>query len=383
MERDIKLNYRKINRAPNHLFSFPKLSMQNQETTWKITARTSEAWEEMLDSLSEAKVSIDLENFIVCDFCSGQIGYRLLEILKAKARDNVRVRLLVDAVGSFDFLTSDKQTELEEVGIEVKVFKTLPTKRIYDFLGLFLRDHRKLLIIDGKEAFIGGVCFQGCQVDWRDLNIKLSGEIVNNLQVAFDNMFVSLGKVKLKQISKTRDNFAVLSGAPRNRQIYHEMLRAVRQAKLNIIILTPYFAPPTKLLIALARASRRGVKITFLFSKQTDNAVGDLVLRSYIFFLLKRSMKVFFCIDTVNHGKAMVVDDRWVTVGSANFDRLSLLYNNELNIMSENKMFVDDLAQVLNEVKTSSEEINLNEWKRRDWKERIFEILVRPLRLIA
>lgn len=357
--------------------------MQNQETLWNITTKTSEAWEEMLLSLSEAKVSIDLENFIVCDFCSGEIGYHLLEILKTKARDNVRIRVLVDAIGSFEFLSSDKQTELEAAGIEVKVFKILPTKRIHDFLGLFLRDHRKLLIIDQKEAFIGGVCFQGCQKDWRDINIKLSGAIVTSLQSAFDNMFVFLGKVKLKQIVPTIDNFAVLPGAPRNRQIYREILLAVRQAEMSITILTPYFAPPTKLLIALLRASRRGVKVTLLFSKHTDNQVGDLVLRSYLYLLLRKSIKVFFCTDAVHHGKAMVVDDKWATVGSANFDRLSLLYNSELNIMSENKIFINDLSQVLNEIRVSSDELKINEWKRRGWKERILEILVRPLRLIA
>lgn len=357
--------------------------MQNQETTWKITSKTSEVWDEVLESLNKAEFSIDLEHYIVSDFSTGQIGYKLLEILKTKARNNVRVRVLVDAIGSFDFLTNNKQVELEEAGIEVKVFKTPPTKKINDFLGLFLRDHRKLIIVDGKVAFIGGVCFQEIQVDWQDINIKITGEIVPTLQIVFDNMFISLGKVKLKKIIRTNDNFAVLSGAPRNRQIYREMLVAIRQAKMSVTILTPYFAPPTKLLIALLRASRRGVKITLLFSKNTDNVVGDLVLRSYISLFLRKSMKVFFGTETVNHGKAVVVDEKWATVGSANFDRLSLLYNSELNIMIENKLFVDDLSRVLNEVRLSSTELKLDEWMKRSMKEKILEKLVRPLRLIA
>jgi cardiolipin synthase len=94
-------------------------------------------------------------------------------------------------------------------------------------------------------------------------------------------------------------------------------------------------------------------------------------------------MKVFFGTKTVNHGKAVVVDEKWASVGSANFDRLSLLYNSELNIMSENKLFVDDLVQTLDKVRLASVELKLSEWKKRSFKEKLLEKLVRPLRLIA
>jgi cardiolipin synthase len=147
--------------------------------------------------------------------------------------------------------------------------------------------------------------------------------------------------------------------------------------------MTPYFAPPTKLLIALLRARRRGVAITFLFSKATDNSVGDLVLRSYLSMFLKRSCQVFFCTDAVNHGKVVVVDEKWATVGSANFDRLSLLYNHELNIVSSNQKFIVDIGEVLDTVKAVSAELSLKEWKNRSFKQKVLEILVRPLRLIA
>jgi len=357
--------------------------MQTEDTKWKICGKTSEAWKDMLAALRSATVSIDVENFIVSDFCDGEIGCQLLEVLKNKAREQVRVRILVDAIGSLDFITNEKQSELEAVGIEVKIFKILPTRKINNIIGLFLRDHRKLIIIDGREAFIGGVCFQDSQATWRDVNISITGGVMPSLTTTFENIFSAPEKLELERFEWTADGFAVLPSAPRNRQIYREILTAVRKAKMSIIIMTPYFAPPAKLLIALLRARRRGVSITFLFSKATDNSVGDLVLRSYLSMFLKRSCQVFFCTDAVNHGKVVLVDEKWVTVGSANFDRLSLLYNNELNIVSTNDKFLAAIGEMLSKVKAVSAELSLKEWKNRSFKQKVLEILVRPLRLIA
>jgi cardiolipin synthase len=289
----------------------------------------------------------------------------------------------VDAFGSLDFVASEKQAELEAVGIKVKVFKTIPARKINTVLGLFLRDHRKLLIVDGKEAFIGGVCFDDSQETWHDVSIKISGEIVPTLQIAFENIFSNMEKTKPKEMAWTADNFAVLSGTPRNRSVYREITTAIRTAKDSITILTPYFAPPVKLLIALFRARKRGVAITLLFSEKTDNHLGDLVLRSYLTSLLKKSFKVYFSTDAINHGKVVMVDKTWVTVGSTNFDRLSLLYNNELNLVSQNRQFIADMVQVLDEVKQVSKVVSLSEWKDRSLKQKVLEVLVRPLRLIV
>lgn len=357
--------------------------MSTQNTTWKITDKTSDAWDLMLTALRGATVSIDVENFIVSDFGDGEIGCQLLEVLKNKAREQVRVRILVDAIGSLDFITNEKQSELEAVGIEVKIFKMLPPRKINNIIGLFLRAHRKLIIIDGKEAFIGGVCFQDSQATWRDVNIAITGGVMPSFITTFENIFSAPEKLESEQFEWSADGFAVLPSAPKNRQIYREILTAVRKAKTKIIIMTPYFAPPTKLLIALLRARRRGVSITFLFSKATDNWVGDLILRSYLSMFLKRSCQVFFCTDAVNHGKVVLVDENWATVGSANFDRLSLLYNNELNIVSTNDKFVAAIGEMLNTVKAVSAEISVKEWKDRSWKQKVLETLVRPLRLIA
>lgn len=357
--------------------------MKPLETTWEITSRTSEAWESICTSLQSATVNIDVENFIVSDFHSGEIGQRLLEILKVKAKENVAVRLLVDAVGSSDFVSGTIQAELEEVGIKVQVFKTLPTKRIRKVTNLFLRDHRKLVIVDHTVAFIGGVCFQECQNNWRDLLVKVTGGILPDLEESFEDMFFCHVAGRPKPAHTTTDSFTVLPSVPRSRKIYHEILRAVKSAKVNITIISPYFAPPTKLLLALLRARRRGVAITLLFSGRTDNYFGDLVLRSYLSLLLRNSLKIYFYGDSVVHAKAVTIDDQWATVGSANFDRLSMLYNNELNILSSNTLFVADLNNELEKIRNTSRELSKAEWKKRGLGEKLMEVLVRPLRLIS
>lgn len=358
--------------------------MRSEQTTWKIFTETDLAWEAMLADCEAATSSIRLEQFILVSLKSGEIGRRFVDLFIKKQAEGVKVRLFLDAVGSYRVFASSVLSKLKKAGVEV-IFHTtlakLPKKRLFSF---FLRDHRKLLIVDDKIAHIGGVVITEKAKHWRDTNVRLEGPVVEHLTEAFDAIWFSDSRIKIKEFNEPRivfDGFSVLPNAPRlrHKHIYTELLKRIQRARRSIHLTSPYFGPPPKMIRALLRAARRGVDVRILLPHASDWRFADLVAQSFFGRLMRSGVRIFRLPRFV-HAKTSVIDGSWTTVGSCNLDYMSFWLNYELNITSSDPLFAADFEDQFRWDCTEAIEVDLENWERRSLFQRIIEKIAFPLR---
>ena len=169
-------------------------------TTWKFYIRSADAWEAMLADCAAARESIDIEQYI---FNDDAIGRQFFEILKKKIGEGVSIRILCDAVGSFDFLNSERERSLIAAGIAIKFFNPIQPWRIGNVFSWFLRDHRKILLIDKTIVHTGGTAIDSRMEDWRDTNVRMTGNIVAEAQKSFDQMWIAAPSHKFLKCKPT------------------------------------------------------------------------------------------------------------------------------------------------------------------------------------
>lgn len=335
----------------------------NTKVSWKFYTSTESAWNAMLDSISKARETIDLEQYLFGS--DNTIERTFVELLCKKSREGVKVRLLLDAVGSFYFYYSSLPRLLNEAGVEVLYHKIVLPRVVQRLIPVILRDHRKLLVVDGSVSHIGGVIIQESARGWRDTNVELYGSTVTDLQIMFEKAWAKSKKWKplgpaVIENQYTKE-FSVLGNSYhlKDKHLYKTILRMIGQAEKSIQITTPYFAPGKKFLKALHRAVERGVRVEILLPRRSDNIFADFIARWHYKSLLKHGVNLYLYQPRVLHQKTMVVDDVWASIGSSNFDWVSFQLDYELNIVSTNIDFVTELKQHFVYDLTKSEEVTM------------------------
>jgi cardiolipin synthase len=166
------------------------MSHPNTHADWKVTTTCAQAWEAMLAGCAAARHTIDLEQFI---FEDDRIGARFAEVLQDRVRAGVKVRMICDTAGSYSFYNSALARALRKAGVHIRFFNQISPWRIRHVRLWLNRDHRKMIVIDSdyetRRAFVGGVGIGDFMSDWRDTNIEVTGDIVVELQRAFNNMW--------------------------------------------------------------------------------------------------------------------------------------------------------------------------------------------------
>lgn len=326
-------------------------------TTWKFFTTTESTWEELLAACRRAEKSIELEQYVLG--YGGVIEEKFITLFLEKKQSGVQVRLLLDVLGSFQFYRSPGYQKLLAAGVDINYHFAIlppPLKRLLPFI---LRDHRKLLIIDGKEAHIGGVILQERARKWRDSFVRLEGNIVEDLQRAFQKAWKkTLANKPVGQVLSSNEKreffMAGNSFHLHDKDLYREFLKAITGAKQYISLTTPYFFPSKEFLRALYFARKRGVEVNLLLPKISDNKIADVLSKWYYRSLRKHGVHVFLYTKEVLHAKTMVVDGQWATIGSCNLDLLSLWWNYELNVVSTNPEFALELgSHFLEDLKTA------------------------------
>jgi cardiolipin synthase A/B len=339
----------------------------------------------MLAAIRDAKHTINLEFYIYWD---GEIGRKFAEALAERARGGVQVKVVLDAVGSaqmsqwlIDFMARN--------GIDVEWYHPL---RWYTISTLNHRTHRKLLVVDGRIGFSGGVGIADewlgdadAENRWRDTVARVEGPVVTQLQSAFmDNWVKSRGELltgldyfpalapagpHLTQVLKSSPT----EGSSTVKLLY---IISIVSAVKSIYISNAYFVPDADTTRALEGAVRRGVDVRVIVPGEfTDVPIVRQASRWHYELLLRRGIRIFEFQPTMMHAKTMVVDGAWTTIGSSNFDDRSFRLNDEVNINVYNDdvgaqmeaMFHADLAR--------SEEVTLRKWFRRGWLDRAKEKL--------
>ncbi len=353
------------------------------ENSCKIYASTEETWEAMLEACERAEVSIDIEQYI---FTNDEIGARFLEIFKRKAREGVRIRLLIDTAGSYAFYQSSVPSELRKLGIEVRFFNIISPWRIHNFFSWFFRNHKKTLVVDGRVGFTGGTGIGYHMRSWRDTNGRVEGEVVREMTDCFLEMWeLANDRDLLSRLRKWRSyrekvDFVTNSPYFKKRFLYHTLLRELLRAKKSIFLTTPYLIPDRRLIRTLRKAVKRGVEIKIIVPEVLDVLIVATASNSSFEELLKAGVRIFRYQPRILHAKTAVVDEEWATYGSFNLDSLSFRYNYEANIVTYDPYSASEIQKhFLADIK-ESREVLLSEWKRRPLVRKVQEFFVAPFR---
>ena len=326
------------------------------------------AFPKMLEELKKAENFIFFEYFIVAH---GKMWNSILEILEQKAKSGVDVRVMYDDLGCISTLSSTYPKELEEKGIKCIVFN-----KLNPVAGVIMnnRDHRKILVIDGKVAFSGGINIADEYINtfpkyghWKDNAIKVSGDAVWNYTVMFlsiwnafkkeDNDFT---KFKYDFKDKVLNNGYVVHYAetPLDSEITGEdiYLNIINQANKYVYIFTPYLIIDTDMINSLTLAAKRGVDVRIVIPGIPDKKIVYTLSESYVETLVKGGVKVYKYTPGFVHSKVFVSDDYIATVGTINMDYRSLYLHFECGAYLENVDVIKDIkADLENSIKESHE----------------------------
>lgn len=294
-----------------------------------------QAWEAMLHDCAMAQQSIYFEQYILMNDALGQ---RFFGLLTDKAKQGVDVHLVLDRVGSRYTYDSDLVRRLCQAGGRVQFFNKIGVQHLFQPRRWFPRNHCKNLIIDSSIAYVGSVCFAANMRDWRDTQARFTGDLVAKVEQAC--------KTQLRnQPVSVQEGYAFIATSPKlgRNPLYAELLQRIRTARKEVLLVTPYFLPPRRLLRVLCNAADRGVTVRVMLSHQSDVRIADYASQTYYPRLLRHGIQILHYHKTILHAKYAVIDDDWATVGSSNLDYLSLLRNRESNLVISNTTGVSHL----------------------------------------
>jgi len=337
----------------------------------------------MLEAIRGARSTITFETYI---YWSGEVGRMFAEALRERAQAGVKVHVLLDWVGSARM--DDALLELmRDGGVEVERYHA-PTWRNWSRVNN--RTHRKLLVVDGRIGFTGGVGiadkWRGDAQDpdhWRDSHFRIEGPTVAEFQAVFmDNWTKATGRVLhgaeyFPRIERSGDTAAqMFSSSPTggSESMHLMYLLTIASAQQSILLSSSYFVPDSLTIEALAAAARRGVRVQIITpGEHIDAEVVRRASRARWGSLLEAGIEIYEYQPTMFHCKVMVVDDYLVSTGSTNFDNRSFRLNDEANLNVYDEAFAREQAAVFEKDRARSRRITLEEWRNRPWTEKLVE----------
>jgi cardiolipin synthase len=343
-------------------------------------------FERMIQAIDDAQSYILLEMYLVQ---SGIVAGRFIDAFVRAAQRGVSVRLVLDGFGSLGLLQTDRR-RLIDAGVEVRVYNVVHLRKR---LRNFLRDHRKLMLVDGRVAFVGGI---GLTDEfgvtgppgwpWRDLVVEIRGPVVSDWQRAFARTWRRSGgelALPLPPLDPLPGEGArgrvVLSEAWYRSELANAVAQRITGANKRAWIMSAYFVPSRRFRKALRRAARRGVDVRLVVpGPLTDHPWVRHAARRFYGKLLRNGVRIFEFRSRVLHGKMSICDD-WVSVGSSNLDRWSFKWNLEANQEIDNAAFSDVAAAVFEKDCGQSLELDRRRWARRAWADRLQERLAGTL----
>ena len=348
-----------------------------------------EIFPSMLAEISAARSTINFETYI---YWSGKTGYEFARALAAKSREGVEVRVLIDWVGSLPF-DEDLIRIMTDAGVRFVRFRPI---HWYTLDRVNNRTHRKLLIVDGRVAFTGGVGIADEWLgdarnadEWRDTHYHITGPIVAAFQAGFgENWLEATGEALLGEgfypaLTPTGDLDAqfMLSSQPSGSQNMELMfLTALSAAQKHIRIGMAYFVPDEIAIQQLLEARQRGVEVDVILPNHlTDVPVVRKASRHFWGDLLKAGVRIHEYQPTMYHPKVMIVDEMFTTLGSTNFDERSLRLNDEAGMNVYGVQFTKTQIDVFEGDLKRSREISLEEWQARPLSEKFTDWLASTL----
>ena len=344
----------------------------------------------MLAAIRSAQRTITFETYI---YWSGEIGREMAQALEERARAGVKVKVLIDWAGSIKMEDALLQ-QMKDAGVEVHQYRPL---KWYNLGRLNNRTHRKLLVVDGKVGFTGGVgiadLWMGHAQDadhWRDLHFRIEGPVVAQVQAAFnDNWIKTTGVVlngedyfpPLERAGDMDAHMFVASPAGGSESMHLMYLMAIAAAEQSIDLQASYFVPDDLIIKALIAARQRGVRVRVnLPGKHIDSETVRLASKAHWGELLLAGVEIHEYQPTMMHNKLLIVDRLMTSVGSTNFDVRSFRLNDEASLNVYDPAFAQRMTEVFEADLKPTILYTYAMWKDRPMKEKLFEKFVLPLK---
>jgi cardiolipin synthase A/B len=354
-----------------HLSFFQKRETPILYGNFDIFPHGKELFADYFHELKNAGSHIHILFYIVRD---DQFSQQFFDILKAKAREGIEVRLLVDRIGSHK-VKKPAINELRAAGVQFAFSNRI--RLPFLFYSSQVRNHRKISIIDGKIGYLGGFNVGKEYIDqdpklspWRDYHLKITGESVPYLQREF---FIDWNEYSFEKVNAEYYTPMQPKGKVPHQLVPTEAgfledkyLHLIQSAKKSIVIGTPYFIPSKKLIDELIRTAKRGVKITIVVPYITDHMFVQEASYRYLRLMLKEGAQVFQYKNGFYHAKSIILDDTLCDIGTANFDKRSLFLNKEINCYFFDTAFVDRFKEVIHKDILDSKPLRLEDINKRN-----------------
>jgi len=357
-----------------------------------------ETYRAMFAAITTARDHINMESYI---FEDDEVGLRFADALIEKQRQGVQVNLIYDSVGTLGTPAEFFQ-RLRDSGVRTLEFNPIDPTTATAGWDVNQRDHRKLLIVDGLVVFLGGInissVYSGSsfrrhskadlhgELPWRDTDLQIEGPVV----AEFQKLFLATWQAQHGEPLAPRKYYPTLQ--PQGKEvvraigsspdaefslIYVTLLSAIGSAETEVWLTNAYFVPDPQLLAALEAAAARGVDVRLVLPGSSDSALVFNAGRSYYEQLLQAGVTIFERRGALMHSKTAVIDGVWSTVGSTNLDWRSFLHNQEVNAVVLGTEFGDRMRAAFESDVAQSEQITLEQWKRRPYSLRAKERFAR------
>lgn len=344
----------------------------------------------MLDAIRSARSTITFETYI---YWSGTIGQAFADALAERARAGVKVKVMVDWMGSLKMENSLLQ-QIQDAGVEVHQYRPL---KWYNLGRLNNRTHRKLLVVDGKLGFTGGVGvadqWSGHAQDgehWRDLHFRIEGPVVAQIQAAFnDNWIKTVGVVlngpeyfpAVAPAGEMDAHMFVASPSGGSESMHLMYLMAIAAAEHSIDLQAAYFVPDDLIIKALITARQRGVRVRITVpGKHIDSETVRLASKAHWGELLAAGIEIYEYQPTMMHSKLLIVDRLMTSVGSTNFDVRSFRLNDEASLNIYDAAFAARMSEVFEADLKPTVQYTYAMWQRRPLRERLVEKFILPMK---
>jgi len=347
----------------------------------------------MLRDIKTARHSITFAQYLYED---GEIAYDLARAFAERCRAGVMVNILLDSHGTNT--PAEIPDMMREAGCRVEIFRRVEAPQvifIWKLLRYNYRNHRRILVIDGKIGFTGGYGIKDTWLGdgrtegrWRDTNARIEGPLVKYLQAGFAESWLEatgdlLGGEDYFPVLEPRGKLAaqVVKSSPVGGSFenYLLFLLSITSAKKSILITNPYFIPDRRMVDALLAAAARGVRVIVLVPGKIDHKITYRASRSNYGRMLLGGIQIYEYMPALMHAKTMVVDGVWATIGSTNFDNRSFALNEELNLAIYDRGLAGRLEEIFYADLELSKSISYDAWKSRGLKEKFFELFAYPI----
>jgi cardiolipin synthase len=374
-----RFTIRSIERVFKHKFSLA--------TRVQLLWKGRDSFRTIFDAVRDAEKLICLQFYI---FKNDETGRTLSELLKQKSREGVRIYVLYDHFGSFGTPRSFWK-EMRQTGIQIRASHPFRWTAPFNYAH---RDHRKLIVIDSKKAFTGGLNianeysgfhFRRRSRGWRDTGIIVEGPVVDELFDTFKKSWITWGgeEILFQGACEGARGDMPEEGIPAlpifvysrmGRRRMRNLLRYnINHAQTSILLTTAYFIPSRRLIERLERSVKRGVKVRILVPGKSDVPAASYAGRAFFSRLLKAGIEIYTYLGEMLHAKTYLFDQRWSVIGSTNLDYQSFRYNDEGNVGILDVPFALQMTEVFEEDLKNSTRIDAEAWHQRPFPEKVKE----------